>query len=119
MPAWHWCRARHSACRRSSGYPIHWIPSSCGSAWIGCGGIATSFNEGSMSLATADVVSLLRSHRELFEIPREVAYLNNGSYTPLPRSVRAAGEAGVASKSTPWLIDRDADLDRADAVRAA
>src|SRR4051812_29408753 len=62
---------------------------------------------------------ILPSHRELFEVPREIAYLNNGSYTPLPRAVRAAGEAGVASKSAPWLMDADAIVARAEAVRAA
>jgi selenocysteine lyase/cysteine desulfurase len=63
--------------------------------------------------------ALLASHRDLFEIPRDVAYLNNGSYTPLPRTVRAAGEAGVAAKSQPWLMNREADEAQAEAVRAA
>jgi selenocysteine lyase/cysteine desulfurase len=62
---------------------------------------------------------MLASHRALFDIPRDVAYLNNGSYTPLPRPVREAGEAGVAAKSTPWLMDADAIQARAEAVRAA
>ncbi len=61
----------------------------------------------------------LPSQRHLFDIPRDVAYLNNASYTPLPRAVREAGEAGVAAKSAPWLMDPDAILDRAEAVRAA
>ncbi|MFT8246139.1 aminotransferase class V-fold PLP-dependent enzyme [Roseomonas sp. BN140053] len=62
---------------------------------------------------------MLRSHRELFEIPREVAYLNNGAFTPLPRAVREAGEAGVAAKSTPWRMDPEATRERAEAVRTA
>lgn len=62
---------------------------------------------------------MLASHRDLFEIPREVAYFNNGSFTPLPLSVRAAGEAGVAAKSTPWLMDDGEIRSRAEAVRAA
>ena len=62
---------------------------------------------------------MLPSQRHLFEIPRDVAYLNNGSYTPLPRSVRAAGEAGVAAKSTPWLMDPDAIAAQVQAVREA
>lgn len=62
---------------------------------------------------------MLASHRELFEIPRDVAYLNNGSFTPLPRCVREAGEAGVAAKSKPWLMDADAIQRRAEAVREA
>ena len=62
---------------------------------------------------------MLASHRELFEVPRDVAYLNNGSFTPLPRPVREAGEAGVAAKSTPWTMDPAAIAARAEAVRAA
>src|SRR6185312_9140091 len=63
--------------------------------------------------------AMLPSHRELFEVPRDVAYLNNGAYTPLPRPVRAAGEAGVAEKSSPWTMDPAAITRRADAVREA
>lgn len=62
---------------------------------------------------------MLPSHRELFEIPREVAYLNNGAFTPLPRAVREAGEAGVAAKSAPWTMDPERTRLGAEAVRAA
>lgn len=62
---------------------------------------------------------MLPSHRELFEIPREVAYLNNGAFTPLPRPVREAGEAGVATKSTPWTMDPETIRLGAEEVRAA
>ena len=62
---------------------------------------------------------MLPSQRPLFEIPREIAYLNNASYTPLPRIVREAGEGGVAAKSTPWTMDAGAIAHRAEAVRAA
>ena len=62
---------------------------------------------------------MLASHRELFEVPRDIAYFNNGSFTPLPRAVRAAGEAGVAAKSTPWAMDPAAIAQRAESVRAA
>ena len=61
---------------------------------------------------------MLPSQRHLFEIPRDVAYFNNGSFTPLPRSVRAAGEAGVAAKSTPWLMDQDTIAQRVETIRA-
>ena len=62
---------------------------------------------------------MLTSHRDLFDVPREIAYLNNGSFTPLPRSVRLAGEEGVAAKSTPWTMDPQTIARRAEAVRAA
>ncbi len=61
----------------------------------------------------------LASHRVLFEVPRQVAYLNNASYTPLPLPVREAGERGVAAKSHPWMMDRGAAAAEAQQARAA
>jgi selenocysteine lyase/cysteine desulfurase len=46
----------------------------------------------------------LPSQRDLFEIPREVAYLNAAAYVPLPRAVREAGQKGVTTKSFPWTM---------------
>ncbi len=42
--------------------------------------------------------------RALFEIPEEITYLSCAYQSPLLRSVRAAGEAGVAAKARPWAI---------------
>ena len=64
----------------------------------------------------------LPSQRHLFELPAEVAYLNAAAYVPLPRSVRAAGEEGVLTKSYPWKMnwaDGDARAERARAAAAA
>ncbi|MBO1076238.1 aminotransferase class V-fold PLP-dependent enzyme [Roseomonas marmotae] len=44
----------------------------------------------------------LTSQRHLFDIPRRIAYLDGAAYSPVPRSVRAAGEAGMLTKSEPW-----------------
>jgi selenocysteine lyase/cysteine desulfurase len=44
----------------------------------------------------------LPCQRALFDIPDDVAYLNAAAFTPVPRSVRAAGELGVLTKATPW-----------------
>ena len=44
----------------------------------------------------------LPSQRALFEIPREITYLNAAAYVPLPRAVREAGQKGVTTKSFPW-----------------
>ncbi|MFC0407551.1 aminotransferase class V-fold PLP-dependent enzyme [Roseomonas elaeocarpi] len=41
-------------------------------------------------------------HHALFEIPESVSYLDGAAYSPLPHSVRAAGEHGILSKSQPW-----------------
>ena len=45
---------------------------------------------------------MLPSQRALFDIPREVCYLNAAAFGPLPRTVQEAGERGAARKSRPW-----------------
>lgn len=45
---------------------------------------------------------LIPCQRHLFEIPDSIAYLNCAYMSPLLRSVRQAGEQGVARKSQPW-----------------
>ena len=47
---------------------------------------------------------MIPCQRHLFEIPDNVAYFNCASMSPNLKAVRAAGEAGVARKSTPWVI---------------
>lgn len=47
---------------------------------------------------------MIPCQRDLFEIPEDLAYLNCAYMSPLLRSVRAAGEAGLARKATPWKI---------------
>ncbi|MDQ3285160.1 MAG: aminotransferase class V-fold PLP-dependent enzyme [Actinomycetota bacterium] len=44
------------------------------------------------------------SHRKLFEIPDDVAYLNCAYMSPQLRAVRTVGEEAVARKSRPWEI---------------
>jgi selenocysteine lyase/cysteine desulfurase len=61
----------------------------------------------------------LPSQRHLFDIPANVAYLDGAAYSPLPRSVRAAGEAGVLTKSQPWASPRSRENDWAERARAA
>src|SRR3981081_39841 len=48
---------------------------------------------------------MLPSHRVLFDIPREICYLNAASWSPLPVATQEAGRVGVARKGRPWLID--------------
>jgi selenocysteine lyase/cysteine desulfurase len=52
----------------------------------------------------AGAAARLPCQRALFEIPDDVAYLNCAYMAPLMRSVRAAGERGVARKSAPWEL---------------
>lgn len=47
---------------------------------------------------------MLPCQRHLFDIPRAIAYFNTAYVAPIPKSVREAGERGVARKSSPWTI---------------
>src|SRR6476661_5567551 len=47
---------------------------------------------------------MLQCQRALFDIPREICYLNAASYSPLPLAVQEAGRDGVARKGQPWKV---------------
>jgi selenocysteine lyase/cysteine desulfurase len=74
---------------------------------------------GSHLLRPMTLPSPLPSQRHLFEIPDGIAYLDAAAYSLLPRAVRAAGEAGVASKSQPWARPRSEAEDWAERARAS
>lgn len=46
--------------------------------------------------------SALACQRPFFELPEDVSYLDAAAWSPLPRAVRAAGEAGILAKARPW-----------------
>jgi selenocysteine lyase/cysteine desulfurase len=48
---------------------------------------------------------MLASQRELFEMPRDICYLNAASWSPLPLKTLEAGRAAVGRKGTPWTLD--------------
>jgi selenocysteine lyase/cysteine desulfurase len=48
---------------------------------------------------------MLASQRDLFEMPRDICYLNAASYSPLPLRTLEAGRAAVGRKGRPWTID--------------
>ena len=48
---------------------------------------------------------MLASQRDLFEMPRDICFLNSASYSPLPRPVLEAGRAAVGRKGQPWRLD--------------
>ena len=50
---------------------------------------------------------MLPSQRELFDIPRDVCFLNAAAWSPLPLAVQEAGRIGVARKGQPWKLDAD------------
>ena len=49
---------------------------------------------------------MLGSQRALFDMPREICFLNAASWSPLPLAVQEAGRIGAARKGRPWLIDQ-------------
>jgi len=48
---------------------------------------------------------MLASQRGLFEMPRDICYLNSASYSPLPIRTQEAARAAVGRKATPWTLD--------------
>ena len=48
---------------------------------------------------------MLPSQRHLFDMPREICYLNAASWSPLPLATQEAGRAAVARKGRPWTLD--------------
>ena len=48
---------------------------------------------------------MLPSQRALFDVPREICYLNAASWSPIPLAVQEAGRDGAARKGRPWLLD--------------
>src|SRR5215218_3306263 len=60
----------------------------------------------------------LRSQRDLFEIPEDIAYLNCAYMSPQLRPAREAGERAVSRKSRPWEITPDQFFEDAEEIRA-
>jgi selenocysteine lyase/cysteine desulfurase len=50
-------------------------------------------------------MKMLPSQRALFDIPREICYLNAASWSPLPIRTLEAGRAAVGRKGQPWTLD--------------
>ena len=48
---------------------------------------------------------MLASQRDLFDIPRDVCYLNSASFSPLPLKTLQAGRDAVGRKGRPWTLD--------------
>jgi selenocysteine lyase/cysteine desulfurase len=48
---------------------------------------------------------MLASQRDLFDMPRDICYLNSASYSPLPLRTQDAGRAAVGRKGQPWILD--------------
>ena len=62
---------------------------------------------------------MLPSQRALFDMPREVCYLNAAAWGPLPLASQEAGRIGVARKGRPWTLDPDFAAQQYARARAA
>ena len=61
---------------------------------------------------------MIPCQRHLFDIPRDVAYLNCAYISPIPTASRAAGDAGMARKSAPWTIKPQDFYSESEAARS-
>jgi len=62
---------------------------------------------------------MLSSQRSLFDIPRDVCFLNAASWSPLPLATQEAGRKAVARKGRPWLIDQEFPFGQYERARRA
>jgi len=62
---------------------------------------------------------MLASQRALFQMPRDICYLNSASYSPLPLRTQEAGRAAVGRKGTPWTLDASFARQQHERARAA
>jgi len=61
---------------------------------------------------------ILPSQRQLFDMPREVCYLNAAYMTPLTKKQVAAGEAALKLSSHPWNLAPEGFFDKTETTRA-
>jgi selenocysteine lyase/cysteine desulfurase len=62
---------------------------------------------------------MLSSQRALFDMPREICYLNAAAWSPLPLATQEAGRVGVARKGQPWKLDPGLPAQQYERVRVA
>jgi len=62
---------------------------------------------------------MLASQRDLFDVPRDICYLNAASWSPLPLRTLEAGRAAVGRKGTPWTLDASFANQQHERARAA
>jgi selenocysteine lyase/cysteine desulfurase len=64
-------------------------------------------------------ICMLPSQRALFDIPRDVCFLNAASWSPLPLAVQEAGRAAVGHKGQPWKLASDFQSQQYERARKA
>jgi selenocysteine lyase/cysteine desulfurase len=64
-------------------------------------------------------ICMLPSQRALFDIPRDVCFLNAASWSPLPLAVQEAGRAAVGRKGQPWRLESNFQSQQYERARKA
>ena len=62
---------------------------------------------------------MLPCQRALFDIPRDVCFLNAASWSPLPLAVQEVGRAAVARKGQPWKLESNFQSQQYERARTA
>ncbi len=62
---------------------------------------------------------MLASQRALFDIPRDVCYLNAAGWSPLPLGVQETGRTAVGHKGQPWTLPATFINDQNERARTA
>ena len=62
---------------------------------------------------------MLPSQRALFDMPRDVCFLNAASWSPLPLAVQEAGRAAIGRKGQPWKLEAGFQAQQYERARAA
>ena len=62
---------------------------------------------------------MLPSQRALFDMPRDVCFLNAASWSPLPLAVQEAGRAAVGRKGQPWKLESNFQSQQYERARKA
>src|SRR5690349_11239920 len=70
-------------------------------------------------LARPEGVCMLPSQRALFDMPRDVCFLNAAAWSPLPLASQEAGRAAMARKGQPWKLPDGFQRDQYERTRKA
>lgn len=62
---------------------------------------------------------MLTSQRHLFDIPRDICYLNAAGWSPLPLATQAAARIAVGRKGQPWKLAASFATEQNERTRAA
>ena len=62
---------------------------------------------------------MLASQRALFDMPRDICFMNAAAWSPLPKSAVEAGKVGAERKSRPWELTPEFSNEQNERARSA